>query len=177
MEQREELGLQIYSRSISWALYLMAHQLHSWLVEYTFLIAQICIACLVVSPQTTGHLLHVWKLKERRTAETACMFRSSRLLGIWDCFPRGSSLCFPMILSEAEAGCGILPTHISSCCWRSWDDSRSAHTGQPVATPAQTNMSSSLIFDFEKQSYGSVGNGPFGLPALLWAYLSLGLSS
>lgn len=28
---------------------------------------------------------------------------------------------------------GILPTHISSGCCRFWDDSRLAHTGQPVA--------------------------------------------
>lgn len=157
----------------------MAYRLHSWMVEYTFLIAQICAVCLVVSPQTTGHLLHLRKLKAIRTVEAACVFRSSRLLGIQDCFPRGSSLCFPMILSESEAGCGILPTRISCCCCRSWDDSRSAHTGQPVASPAQTNISSSLIFDFEKQSYGSVGNGSFGLPTLLWAYLRqpcLGLS-
>jgi len=50
---------------------------------------------------------------------------------------------------------GILPTHISSgFCW-SWDDSRSAHTGQPVAIyQPKPTLSSFLIFYFENTIMG-----------------------
>lgn len=77
-------------------------------------------------------------------------------------FPQGSSLCFPMILSDfwkPVVDSGILPTHISVGCCRSWDDCGSAHTGQPVAVYHK------LIH------YGSVGNTTFGSPCPLWAYL------
>lgn len=45
---------------------------------------------------------------------------------------------------------GILPTHISSGCCRSWDDSGSAC----AQSPAHANRSSVLIFELENTVLG-----------------------
>lgn len=138
--------------------------------------------CFVVSSQTTRHLLQLQKLMALHAVKTTLESLSRRLLGIQDCFPQGSSLCFPMILSDFWG--------------QLWTQEFCPHTfllavvgpGMTVGRPTQGSLwpftspsQHKLIpnFWFWKHHYGSVGNRTFWSLCPLWAYLRqswLGLS-
>lgn len=112
-------------------------------------------------------MLQFQKLKAKAAicaVSTAVGSCSSRLLGTQHCSPRGRPSVFSSHYLICEVGCGILPTHISSCCWRSRDDSRSAHTGQPVVIyQPRLTLAHSLYLILENTAMGALGIDLLGL--------------